>query len=94
MLLCSYMKRRCHFLDNLPAYNYNTGGTEMITNSKGKKVANNTHQLGSTLMRSFLKEVEEFCDPDGQADWSKKPHQQVTLFCLIIFSVIIVIADI
>ena len=71
------MMRRCHFLDNLPAYNYNTGGTEMITTAKGKKIPNNTHQLGSTLMKSFLKEVSEFCDPDGQADWSKKPHEQV-----------------
>ena len=79
------MKRRCYFLDNLPAYNYNTGGTELITNSKGKKVANNTHQLGSTLMKSFLKEVEEFCDPALQADWSKNPHRQVMQCCLYVF---------
>ena len=79
------MKRRCYFLDNLPAYNYNTGGTELITNSKGKKVANNTHQLGSTLMKSFLKEVEEFCDPALQADWSKKPHRQVIQYCVYVF---------
>ena len=71
------MKRRCHFLDTLPAYNYNTGGSEHVVNTKGKKVANDTRHLGSTLMGAFLKEVREFCDPDCQADWSKKPHQQV-----------------
>lgn len=71
------MKRRCHFLDTLPAYNYNLGASEHIVNSKGQRVSNNTRHLGSTLMASFLREVEEFCDPDAQADWSKKPHQQV-----------------
>jgi hypothetical protein len=73
------MKRRCEFLDNLPAYNYNTGGTEMVVNARGRKVSNNTLTLGSTLMKSFLKEVEEFCDPAGLADWSKKPHHQVII---------------
>ena len=74
-----YMKRRCHFLDTLPAYNYNTGSSEHVINSKGQKVTNNTRHLGSTLMDAFLREVEEFCDPDSQADWSKKPHQQVRM---------------
>lgn len=79
------MKRRCSFLDNLPAYNYNSGGTELIVHFKGKNVGNNTHQLGSTLMKSFLKEVEEFCDPALQADWSKNPHRQVMQCCLYVF---------
>ena len=91
------MMRRCHFLDNLPAYNYNTGGTEMITTAKGKKLPNNTRQLGSTLMKSFLKEVAEFCDPDGQTDWSKKPHEQVEdTVCLcvcVLFTVYYLIVD-
>ena len=71
------MKRRCYFLDNLPAYNFNAGSAEMTFDAKGKRIMNNTRQLGSTLMKAFLKEVGEFCDPSSQADWSKKPHQQV-----------------
>ena len=49
----------------------------MTTDSRGKRTTTKTHRLGSTLMSAFLKEVGEFCDPSGQADWSKKPHQQV-----------------
>lgn len=49
----------------------------MTVDAKGKKVMNNTKKLGSTLMKAFLKEVTEFCDPSSKADWSKKPHQQL-----------------
>ena len=71
------MKRRCYFLDNLPAYNYNAGVAELVTNTKGRKVHTNTQHLGSTLMRAFLREAEEFCHPKAQANWSTNPHQQV-----------------
>lgn len=64
--LCRYMKRRCHFLDNLPAYNYNQGG--------------NTLKLGSTLMNAMLKEVPQFCDPSTKEDWSLQAHQQVICY--------------
>lgn len=37
-----------------------------------------TRQLGSTLMTTMIKEVEDFCDPDIKENWSLKPHQQVT----------------
>ena len=77
-----YMKRRCYFLDNLPAYMYNTGSAEMVVDEKGKSMRNNTKKLGSTLMKAFLREVDEFCDPSTQADWSKKPHQQVFILYL------------
>ena len=76
-LFLSYMKRCCYFLDNLPDYKYNTGGSQKIPNIEGKKVANNAYQLGFTLMSGFLKEVERFCNPDFQADWSKNLHLQV-----------------
>ena len=70
------MKRRCQFLDNFPAYNYNQG--------KGTK-GEDTTKLGSTLMKAMLKEVEEFCDPSTKENWSLKAHQQVDLVILISF---------
>ena len=81
------MNRRCDFLDNLPAFNYNRGVGEYlkdqkgkyITDEKGKRMVTDTTQLGSTLMTTMLKEVENFCDPDIKKNWSIKPHQQVTI---------------
>ena len=81
-----YMNRRCGFLDNLPAFNYNTGVGEYlkdqkgnyITDKKGKRVCTDTRQLGSTLMTTMLREVEDFCDPGIKNNWSLKPHKQVT----------------
>ena len=73
-----YMNRRCRFLDNMPAFNYNTGVGEYITDEKGKWVRTDTSHLGSTLMTTMLREVEDFCDPAIKENWSLKPHQQVT----------------
>ena len=73
-----YMKRRCEFLDNLPAFNYNNGGGEYVKDDQGRYTCTNTKQLGSTLMRTMLKEVSDFCDPAIKANWSSQPHQQVT----------------
>ena len=77
-MLYRYMNRRCGFLDNLPAFNYNTGVGEYITDEKGKWVCTDTKQLGSTLMMTMLREVEDFCDPGIKNNWSLKPHKQVT----------------
>ena len=74
-----YMNRRCGFLDNLPAFNYNTGVGEYITDEQGNRVCTDTKQLGSTLMTTMLREVEDFCDPAIKENWSLKPHQQVTV---------------
>ena len=73
------MKRRCQFLDTLPAFNYNTGAGEYTDDGQGKRIVTNTQQLGSTLMNAMLKEVSDFCDPDIKENWSVKPHQQVNL---------------
>ena len=73
------MERRCSFLDNLPAFNYNTGGGECFTDEHGELVYTDTKRLGSTLMTTMLKEVEDFCDPAIKENWSLKPHQQVTV---------------
>ena len=70
------MKRRCQFLDNFPAYNFNQG--------RGPN-GENTTKLGSTLMKAMLKEVEQFCDPSTKEDWSLKAHQQVDLVIFISF---------
>lgn len=70
------MKRRCLFLDNLPAFNYNTGVGE-YTVVKGVRQITDTLELGSTLMETMLKEVSDFCDPAIKESWSQKPHQQV-----------------
>ena len=72
------MKRRCAFLDNLPAFNFNSGYGEYIINEYGKRVTTDTRQLGSTLMNTMLNEVSDFCDPDIKENWSLKPHQQVS----------------
>ena len=75
---CRYMNRRCGFLETLPAFIYNTGVGEYITDEQGKRVRTDTRQLGSTLMMTMLREVEDFCDPGIKNNWSLKPHQQVT----------------
>lgn len=69
------MKRRCEFLDSLPAFNYNPGyGLEF-----GSKKRTDTSHLGSTLMHTMLQEVSDFCDPAIKENWSLKPHQQVLM---------------
>ena len=53
------MKRRCWFLDNLPAYNYNTGAGIKMKNGD----ITDTKHLGSTLVAAMMKEAEQFCRP-------------------------------
>ena len=72
------MERRCKFLDTLAAFNFNTGAGEYLLDERKKQVCTNTRQLGSTLMKTMLKEVQDFCDPAIKENWSLKPHQQVT----------------
>ena len=77
------MKRRCFFLDNLPAYNFNGGRGEYIRDSdgnivlddNGEKMCYDTTQLGSILMNAMLREVKDFCDPEVKNNWF---HPQVT----------------
>ena len=73
------MKRRCEFLDNCPAFNYNVGASEYIVNKDGQPCKNDTRQLGSTLMDTMLREVSDFCDPIIRENWALKPHHQVRL---------------
>ena len=80
-----YMKRRCHFLDNCPSFNYNSGVGELQVDESGKKTPTNTKQLGSTLMQTMLMEVGDFCDPKIKENWSLKPHQQVAIRNLLPF---------
>ena len=56
------MKRRCKFLDEMPAFNFNFGQGEY----KGKDSTTDTSQLGSTLMEAMLSEVNNFCVPRTQ----------------------------
>ena len=72
------MKRRCTFLDNLSAFNYNPGCGEYIE-VNGETVKTDTRQLGSTVMKTMLKEVTDFCDPSSKERWSQKAHQQVCI---------------
>lgn len=72
------MKRRCAFLDQLPAFNYNTGYGEYFDDpATGKRMASDTRELGSTLMSTMLQEVIDFCNPEIKENWSLKAHQQV-----------------
>ena len=69
------MKRRCVFLDNLPDFNFNNGiGVDE------HRMRTDTRKLGSTLMKTMLQEVADFCDPTIKNSWSEKPHQQVSIF--------------
>ena len=80
-----YMKRRCDFLDNAAAYNFNSGRGEPMRDDEGKVLKDNkgrvkytdTSKLGSTLMETMLSEVSDFCDPSIKESWLLKPHQQV-----------------
>ena len=76
------MKRRCSFLDELPAFNFNTGVGEVIEGEDGKTTQTDTRHLGSTLMTAMLEEVESFCDPAIKKNWTEKPHQQVCTDCI------------
>lgn len=71
------MKRRCDFLETNPAFNYNTGAGEVITDEHGRKVKTDTRHLGSTIMQTMIEEVGNFCDPGIKQNWASKPHQQV-----------------
>ena len=73
------MKRRCTFLDNLPAFNYNTGVGEIMEGEDGMQIYTDTHHLGSTFMSTMLNEVRNFCDPAIMKNWAEKPHQQVSM---------------
>ena len=70
------MERRCRFLDNMPAFNYNNGAGEYITTG-GTRHRSDTRHLGSTLMETMLREVADFCDPEIKESWTQKGHQQV-----------------
>ena len=71
------MKRRCAFLDNLPAFNFNTGVGEPIVGDNGHISRTDTRHLGSTLMETMLDEVSHFCDPSIRKNWRERPHHQV-----------------
>ena len=73
------MRRRCEFLDSCPGFNLNIGYGEVIVDDNGQKRLSNTRKLGSTLMSTMLKEVNDFCDPAIKANWSSKPHLQVCI---------------
>ncbi len=65
------------FLDNLPAFNYNSGKGEVLK-VKGRRKETDTRQLGSTVMQAMLKEVADFVDPKIKDSWSQEGHQQVS----------------
>ena len=69
------MRRRCWFLDNFPAYNYNTGdGIKM----ESGEITDTTH-LGSILFGAMLREAEQFCQPCFNED-SSDYHQVHTVY--------------
>ena len=69
------MKRRCWFLDNLPAYNFNTGSSAGV----GRGEVTDTRHLGSTLMATMIREAEQFCHPCIEEG---KDYHQVAKFIL------------
>ena len=77
-----YMKRRCDFLDCLPAFNYNLGTGELMeSQSGGKRRPTDTSHLGSTLLHTMINEVSDLCDPNIKNNWTLQAHHQV-LICL------------
>ena len=88
LTLHRYMKRRCLFLDNLPAFNYNAGCGEYVkAKGRKKRTTTDTKRLGSTLMETMLKEVSDFCDPAIKESWSQRPHQQVSVYLFLFLGV-------
>ena len=71
------MRRRCEFLDNCPGFYLNSSRGEIVEDEYGGKRYSDTGKLGSTLMSTMLKEVNDFCDPAIKQNWSSKPHLQV-----------------
>ena len=72
------MKRRCYFLDNLAAFNFNTGVGEVVFDkTSGKELKTDTKNLGSTLMQTMLEEVGHFCDQDIRKDLAEKPQVEL-----------------
>ena len=69
--------RRCKFLDELPAYNYNQGAGEVKVLEDGRKIYTSTDKLGSTLMNTMLDEVAQFCSSAFKKEWSENVHNQV-----------------
>ena len=74
-LFVRYMLRRCNVLEHLPYFTFNTGTGIIFDNER--QVFTNTKQLGSTLMRIMIFEVNKFCDPSCKEDWSVNEHQQL-----------------
>ena len=73
------MKRRCEFLEDCPAFNYNCGvglGEFQDKQDQSDQSLTDTRRLGSTIMRTMLKEVGNFCCLPGRKKPSE-PHQQV-----------------
>ena len=62
------MSRRCKFLEQLPAFNFNQG-----IGVGGK----NIKKLGSILLTAMIKEAKQYCDRGSLSDWSDLNHQQV-----------------
>ena len=74
------MLRRCAFLENFPAFCYNSGkGDCYFDETLQKEVTTDTHKLGSTLMQTMLEEVSNFCDTEIKKNWAEKPHHQVRI---------------
>ena len=73
------MKRRCSFLDDMPAFNYNTGVGEVIKGQDGKNIPTDTRCLGSTLMSTMLEEVENFCGLAFIDNWTETSCQRVCM---------------
>jgi len=67
------MKRRCWFLDNLPAYNYNTGVGVVMESGE----VTDTKHLGSTLMAAMIREAAQVCHPgfDIDRDYHQVNHK-------------------
>lgn len=63
------------FLDNCPGFNYNKGVGE-YADSKCDK-ASDTKCLGSTLLKTMLSEVKDFCDPAVRNSCCQGSNQQV-----------------
>eukprot|EP00731_Ephydatia_muelleri_P036542 Em0275g1a len=77
-LFIEYMKRRCCFMEKIPAFIYNTG----LRMPQGASLpCSDTCHLGSTLMTAMLSEVLELCQSD-KTDWSSQHHKQLVYDCV------------
>ncbi|KAI6653840.1 hypothetical protein LOD99_3342 [Oopsacas minuta] len=76
-LFVRYMLRRCNVLESMGNFTFNTGKGIIFDLETEQNMITDTKLLGSTLMKTMIFEVNQFCDPTCKEDWARSEHQQL-----------------